>query len=82
MRDFGPGVPDDKREAIFEKYREHRLFSDADTHGIGLGLPICRKLAEMNGGTIGVEAAEGGGSVFFFTLPAGAPEGSERVGRG
>ena len=70
VRDFGPGVPDDKRETIFGKQREHRLFSDADTHGIGLGLPICKRLAEMNGGTIGVENAEGGGSIFYFTLPA------------
>jgi signal transduction histidine kinase len=72
VRDFGPGVPDDKKDAIFEKYREHRLFSDADTPGIGLGLPICKQLAEMNGGTIGVELAEGGGSLFYFTLPAPA----------
>lgn len=70
VRDFGPGVPDDKRETIFGKQREHRLFSDADTHGTGLGLPICKRLAEMNGGTIGVENAEGGGSIFYFTLPA------------
>jgi signal transduction histidine kinase/DNA-binding NarL/FixJ family response regulator len=70
VRDFGTGVPDDKRGAIFEKYREHRLFSDADARGIGLGLPICKQLAEMNGGTIGLESAEGGGSVFYFTLPA------------
>jgi signal transduction histidine kinase len=77
VRDFGPGIPDDKREVIFAKYREHRLFSDADTHGIGLGLPICKQLAEINGGTIGVEAAEGGGSVFYFTLPAAKQMRSE-----
>ncbi len=72
VRDFGPGIPDDKRETIFEKYREHKLFTAKDTHGIGLGLPICKKLAEMNGGIIGVEPAKGGGSVFYFTLPTRA----------
>ena len=77
VRDFGPGVPDDKRDAIFEKYGEHRLFSDVDTHGVGLGLPICKRLAEMNGGIIGAEPAEGGGSVLFFTLPAQAPMKTE-----
>lgn len=81
IRDFGPGVPDDKSGAIFEKYREHRLFSDADSHGIGLGLPICKKLAEMNGGIIGVEAAEEGGSVFYFTLPAAKAVKAEGVRR-
>ena len=81
VRDFGPGIPDDRRESIFAKYREHRLFSDADTRGIGLGLPICKQLAEMNGGTIGVEPAEGGGSFFYFTLPAAKQtriEGAQR----
>lgn len=79
VRDFGPGVPDDKKDAIFEKYREHRLFSDADTHGIGLGLPICKRLTEMNGGTIGVEPAADGGSMFFFTLPAAGAARTEGV---
>jgi len=73
VRDFGPGMPDDKRDVVFEKYREHRLFGDTDTNGIGLALPICKRLAEMNGGTIGVEPAEGEGSVFYFTLPARSP---------
>jgi len=72
VRDHGPGIPDDKRNSVFEKYSEHRLFTDKDTSGIGLGLPICKRLAEMNGGTIGVDLAEGGGSVFYFTLPAPA----------
>jgi len=70
VRDFGPGIPDDRRGSIFAKYREHRLFSDVDSHGIGLGLPICKQLAEMNGGTIGFEPGDGGGSLFYFTLPA------------
>jgi signal transduction histidine kinase/DNA-binding NarL/FixJ family response regulator len=78
VRDSGTGVPDDKMDSIFEKYREYRLFSDADTHGIGLGLPICKQLAEMNGGTIGVEPGEGGGSVFYFTLPGRAQTRNEK----
>ena len=77
VRDFGPGIPDDKRDAMFEKYGEHRLFADVDTHGIGLGLPICKRLAEMNGGIIGAEPAEGGGSILFFTLPAQVPMKTE-----
>ncbi len=72
VRDHGPGIPDDMTETIFQKYGQHRLFADATgSHGVGLGLPICKQLAEMNGGIIGVEAGDGGGSVFFFTLPAG-----------
>jgi len=77
VRDFGTGVPDDKRDVIFEKYREHRLFSDVDVQGIGLGLPICKQLVEMNGGIIGVDPAESGGSVFYFTLPERGPKKTE-----
>jgi len=76
VRDFGSGIPDDKRGVIFEKYREHHLFSVVDNRGIGLGLPICKRLAEINGGTIGVEPAQGGGSLFYFTLPAGSNIGA------
>ncbi|MDF1535109.1 MAG: response regulator [bacterium] len=68
IRDFGPGVSEDRREAIFEKYTRHRMLIDADGQGVGLGLPICRRLVEINGGIIGVEPAEGEGSLFFFTL--------------
>ncbi|UCG37824.1 MAG: response regulator [bacterium] len=76
VKDKGPGVPEDRREAIFEKYGEHRLFSDTDSQGVGLGLPICKQLVSMNGGSIGVRAAEGGGSTFYFNLPAGRGPGN------
>jgi signal transduction histidine kinase/CheY-like chemotaxis protein len=75
VRDFGPGVPEERREMIFEKYQEHRLFTDSDTPGVGLGLPICKKLIEMNNGRIGVERAPGGGSRFYFTIPVQPPPG-------
>jgi PAS domain S-box-containing protein len=69
VQDAGPGVPDDRREKIFEKYHEHHLFTDSDTPGVGLSLPICKRVIEMNGGRIGVEPATDGGSRFFFTVP-------------
>ena len=72
VRDFGPGIPEEKRDMIFEKYQEHRLFTDSDTPGVGLGLPICKKLVEMNDGHIGVQQPPGGGSRFYFTVPKGS----------
>jgi len=69
VRDYGPGVPEERGESIFEKYQEHHLFTDSDAPGVGLGLPICKRVVEINGGRIGVEPAAGGGSRFFFSVP-------------
>ena len=69
VRDYGPGVPEERKESIFEKYQEYHLFTDSDSPGVGLGLPICKRVVEMNGGRISVEPAAGRGSRFFFTVP-------------
>ncbi|MBN1531362.1 MAG: response regulator [Spirochaetes bacterium] len=70
VSDTGIGVPDEYREAIFEAYRQADG-SDTRTYGgTGLGLAIAKKIIELHGGTIGVEPQDGGGTVFYFTLPA------------
>jgi signal transduction histidine kinase len=65
VRDRGRGVPEDKRERIFAPFA--RL--DKTVEGAGIGLATCRRVVEAHGGTMGVEAREGGGSVFWFELP-------------
>lgn len=67
VRDAGPGVPEELRARIFEKYggasrREQRP-------GTGLGLAFCKFVVEAHGGRIGVRPAANGGSVFWFQLP-------------
>ena len=69
VRDQGPGIPEDRREAIFEKYQGYHLFSNGSSESVGLGLPICRKLVDMNGGQIGLDPNTKKGSTFYFTLP-------------
>ncbi len=65
--DEGPGVPEDLRDRLFERFTRG---SDemSRRHGIGLGLYIVRSLAVANGGSAHHEPAPGGGSVFVLRL--------------
>jgi signal transduction histidine kinase len=62
--DNGPGVPEDKREEIFQP------FFTTKQKGTGLGLALVRKTAEAHGGRIGVGVAPLGGARFTLSLPA------------
>lgn len=66
VRDGGPGIAREDREAVFERFR--RLGSNGKP-GAGLGLYISRGLVQAHGGTIMVRDAPGGGAAFSFTLP-------------
>ncbi len=70
VRDRGRGVPADKRERVFAPL----VRLDKTVEGTGIGLATCRRIVEAHGGTMGVEEREGGGSVFWFALPAAEPE--------
>jgi two-component system, OmpR family, sensor histidine kinase KdpD len=71
VADRGPGLPEDERERIFEKFR--RASHSASRTGAGLGLAICRGVVELHGGRIWAENRPGGGAVFRFSLPLGDP---------
>jgi signal transduction histidine kinase len=77
--DEGPGVPEHERARIFERF--YRTESARRTPGTGLGLAVCRRLVEGMGGALGVESAPGGGSVFWFELPAPPATLSESLPR-
>jgi signal transduction histidine kinase len=69
--DDGPGVPPAERERIFRPWVRG---SDGREGGLGLGLSICKRIVEAQGGAIEVGDAPGGGGRFAFTVPAaGAP---------
>ena len=68
VRDTGPGIPAEYREAIFERFSQVPG-SYGKQRGSGLGLTFCRLVVEANGGKIWVEPNPGGGSCFTFTLP-------------
>lgn len=68
VQDTGPGISPQIRERMFE------AFNSSKASGMGLGLSICRTIVEAHGGKIRASDAEGGGSVFAFTLPRPGPE--------
>lgn len=69
VRDFGPGVPDNFRAHIFDKFSQADSSNTRKKGGTGLGLAITRELVERMGGKVGFDSVEGQGATFFFDLP-------------
>jgi hypothetical protein len=67
VKDDGIGIPKDRQNVIFERFRQgdEEHFID----GAGLGLSICKGLVELLGGNIRFESQLGEGSTFYFSLP-------------
>ena len=69
VKDSGPGVPDNQKERIFEKFHQVNPGPQGNGGGVGLGLAICREIVEAHGGKMWVRDNSGGGSIFCFHLP-------------
>jgi two-component system sensor histidine kinase KdpD len=67
VEDFGPGLPDEAIERLFDKF--HRASTEGSTAGMGLGLSICRAIVSLHGGRVWAERISGGGLAFRFSLP-------------
>ena len=65
IKDWGEGVPDELKEAIFERFER----GDVDVKGSGLGLAIVKKIVDLHGGKAWVENNPEGGSIFFVEIP-------------
>jgi signal transduction histidine kinase len=81
VSDEGPGIPEDERHKLFEKFRRVRSVTGRRS-GSGLGLPFCKLAVEAHGGRIWARssAADSGtagtGSTFVMTLPIVSPDPS------
>jgi K+-sensing histidine kinase KdpD len=72
--DHGPGIPDDAKESIFERFTQLDQSDTRSRGGTGLGLSIVKSLTEVMHGSVRVEATEGGGATFLLDLPAAPSE--------
>jgi PAS domain S-box-containing protein len=81
VKDQGRGIPQEKRESIFERFQQVDASDRREKGGTGLGLPITRSIVQQHGGRIWVESTLGQGSTFSFTLPS-LPADTVMVGDG
>ncbi len=67
--DDGPGVPEDLHEEVFQPFRQAPGSSSGHSPGVGVGLSLVRRFAELHAGRAWLEAREGGGASFKVFLP-------------
>lgn len=69
VKDEGIGIPKDKLEEIFDRFKQVNYNDNAKYGGTGLGLSICKGIIKYLGGSITVESTLNKGTTFNFTLP-------------
>lgn len=69
VQDFGKGISPEEQDKIFERFYRVSGHNLNTFPGLGLGLFICKKVIEQQGGKIGVISEPGKGSTFYFELP-------------
>ncbi len=79
VHDHGPGVPENERFLVFNKYYRSKAVR-RHMDGVGLGLFISKRIIQTAGGTIKVTGNAKGGSTFSFTLPIAAPKRLPKIG--
>jgi len=75
VSDRGPGIPEEFRSKVFDKFSQADASDTRQKSGTGLGLSIVKAIMEKHGGEIGFETEVGAGTTFYVTFPA--PEVSE-----
>ncbi|MFW5501273.1 MULTISPECIES: PAS domain-containing hybrid sensor histidine kinase/response regulator [unclassified Maridesulfovibrio] len=73
VSDTGPGIPDSKMEELFSPFIQLSEGYRRPHQGAGLGLSICKQLAELMGGNISIESELGIGTTVYLCIPFGLP---------
>ncbi|AMK75294.1 MULTISPECIES: ATP-binding protein [Methylomonas] len=76
VQDNGPGIPEEMREVVFERFRQVEGGAQRRFGGTGLGLAIVKEFTELHRGTVTLNQSEGGGALFSILLPLRAPQGT------
>jgi signal transduction histidine kinase len=69
VEDFGIGIPEDKKDKVFEQFYRVSGSKQHTFPGLGLGLYISNEIIRREGGKMWVNSTEGKGSTFCFSLP-------------
>jgi len=77
VKDTGVGITADKKEVIFDRFRQGSEKLNRNYEGAGLGLAICKAYIQMLKGEIWLESELNSGSTFYFTIPLLFPEDKE-----
>ena len=73
VRDHGPGIPADEAPRVFERFVQLDQSSTRRQGGTGLGLHLCKQLAQLLDGHIALEETSGGGCTFSLRIPVSRP---------
>ena len=77
VADSGPGIPEEERAKIFDRF--YRAIQSRSMPGSGLGLAIVKQVIVRHGGTIAVEDSDDGGTLMRVRLPGSATRTGEPV---
>lgn len=69
VKDYGPGIPEDFQDTLFEKFTQSDSGDTRQVGGTGLGLNISKMIIEKLGGRLGFETTAGKETTFYFELP-------------